>query len=76
MTTAQSIASFLSQKDAIIASPITNTQAFKESRAKRSIPKFQEDEEQFCASISTIYNMSVESSDSLKNFLEYGPHYH
>lgn len=66
------ISQFLQRKDPIIAEPINETARFHETREKRNIPKFAEDEYQVQASFTEVQNLNPESSSALKNFLNYG----
>lgn len=45
--TALALQAFLEEKDPILVSRIINSKAFKESREKRNVPKFEEDEYHF-----------------------------
>lgn len=51
--TALALQAFLEEKDPILVSRIINSKAFKESREKRNVPKFEEDEYHFQSSISS-----------------------
>ncbi len=66
------ISQFLKRKDPIIAEPIKRIARIHETREKRNIPKFAEDEYQVQASFIGVQNLNPESSNALKNFLEYG----
>lgn len=51
--TALALQAFLEEKYPILVSRIINSKAFKESREKRNVPKFEEDEYHFQSSISS-----------------------
>lgn len=70
--TATMMSSFLQQKDPIIAEPIKKSAIIRDTREKRTIPKFKEDEYQFSSSLATFKSMGPENSSALNNFLEYG----
>lgn len=69
--TALALQAFLEEKDPILVSRVINSQAFKELREKRTIPKFEEDEYYFQSSISNTQNLGCGVSRSLENFFEY-----
>lgn len=70
--TALALQAFLEDKDPILVSRIINSKAFKESREKRNVPKFEEDEYHFQSSISSTQNLGCVVSRALENFFEYG----
>lgn len=51
--TALALQAFLEEKGPILVSRIINSKAFKESREKCNVPKFEEDEYHFQSSISS-----------------------
>lgn len=69
--TALALQSFLEEKDPILVSRIINSKAFKESREKRNVSKFEEDEYHFQPSISSTQNLGCGVSRALENFFEY-----
>ena len=70
--TALALQAFLEEKDPILVSRVTNSQAFKELREKRNVPKFEENEYHFQSSISSTQNLGCGVSRALENFFEYG----
>jgi hypothetical protein len=70
--TALALQSFLEEKDPILVSRIINSKAFKESREKRNVSKFEKDEYHFQSSISSTQNLGCGVSRVLENFFEYG----
>ena len=56
----------------VLVSRVTNSQAFKELREKRNVPKFEENEYPFQSSISSTQNLGCGVSRALENFFEYG----
>lgn len=70
--TALALQAFLEEKDPILVSRIINSKAFKESREKRNVTKFEEDEYHFQSSISSTQNLGCGVSRALENFFEYG----
>lgn len=70
--TALALRAFLEEKDPILVSRIIDSKAFKESREKRNIPKFEGNEYHFQSSISSTQNLGCGVSRALENFFEYG----
>lgn len=68
--TALALQASLEEKAPILVSRIINSKAFKESREKRNVPKFEEDEYHFQSSISSIQNLGCGDSRALENFFE------
>lgn len=69
--TALALQAFLEEKDPILVSRIINSKAFKESREKSNVPKFEGDEYHFQSSISSAQNLGCGVSRALENFFEY-----
>lgn len=64
--TALALQAFLEEKDPILVSRVTNSQAFKELREKRNVPKFEENEYHFQSSISSTQNLGCGVSRALE----------